>query len=112
MHKFLSMLALLLVTNGCSGAPDTKPLDPAEVRRLYASIRGGSPRSEVEAVLGQPVAEWPDTLLQGREDGRWHACYLMPPPISEEEAPYMFGAIKVTYDAGRVVEKQINPQVR
>ena len=106
------MLALLLVTNGCSGAPAAKQLDPAEVRRLYASIWVGSPRSEVEAALGQPLAEWPETLLQGREDGRWRAHYLMPPPISEEEAPFMFGAIEVTYDAGRVVATQLNPQVR
>jgi len=105
-HALLALVAISAVAFGaCKGT------GPLRVRELFDRIEPGMSCSEVEAMLGQPIARQP-TVAPPRagEDNAW---YLPPPSIPLEAAPWGPGTICVVYDPeNRVVGKSLNPQWR
>ena len=97
----LRALALLALCTACASSAESPPPDPAAV---FEKIELGATRAEVEALVG------PDALT-GLELGD-EVWYFQPPVIEMHESPWGPGGIKVTYEDGRVVAKQLNPQVR
>jgi hypothetical protein len=77
---------------------------------LFASIEIGSARSDVEVLLGRPVLEANESVVEEpmRPVMAW---YLDNPPLPPLVPPYMPGAIKIIYVQNRVVEKRLNPQI-
>jgi hypothetical protein len=74
-------------------------------RELFAAIRLGMSRAEVEKLLGAPTA--PSTPP---DQGIW---YLPPPILEPYESPFAPGTIGLTYSPGsRVTAKVLNPQLR
>jgi hypothetical protein len=73
---------------------------------LFADVRIGMPRPEIEAMLGKPM------VAEVERSGIVEVWYLSPPPVVKPGVPRGGpGSIFVAYRGGRVVEKRLNPQL-
>jgi hypothetical protein len=84
-------------------APHVRAGGPIE---MFKDVRIGMPRPQVEALLGRPVA------AEIERAGVVESWYLPPPAVTKPRLPPGGpGAISVSYRAGRVVGKRLNPQL-
>lgn len=102
-----------LTAVSCRGTPEPRDgdrvLSADEIRRCFAEVAVGQTREEVETALGAPLNEVRQhTELPSDATRAWYLGYR----IEGLAAPYMPGAIEITYGQGRVVGKRLNPQVR
>jgi hypothetical protein len=85
------------------------PPHPARVRgpvEMFADVRVGMPRPEIEAMLGKPM------VAEVERSGIVEVWYLSPPAVVKPGVPRGGpGAIFVAYRGGRVIEKRLNPQM-
>jgi hypothetical protein len=85
------------------------PPRPARVRgpaEMFADVRIGMPRPEVEAMLGRPM------VAEVERSGVVEVWYLPPPAVVKPGVPKGGpGAIFVAYRGGKVIEKRPNPQL-
>jgi len=99
--NFLSvLLGSVLLFAGCAHRQEA-----ATPRQLFAKVKVGMSRSEVDAVLGPPSQPQPSP--------EGHAWYLPPPRLEPWESPFAPGTIGVRFgDDGRVASKLLNPQCK
>ena len=107
MKPVMTMVLLLTVAaglvTGCAqskvaGAPSAKPPE------LFTTLSVGMTRGEVEGILGEPH------FGETRNENKSEVWYLPPPKIREIDSPWGPGAIKIVYEQGKVITKELNRQ--
>jgi hypothetical protein len=96
---------VLACTIGLGGCASNEPEGPT-TDELFAGVRLGMTRGDVDALLGPPV----DVASSSSLSSVVEAWYLPPPPLEPTESPYAKGTIGVTFSSGKVVSKRLNPQ--
>ena len=98
--RLLCVGASLLLVAGCGYESSS-----ATATELFAKVRPGMTRSEVDELLG------PCKATAVSSEG--HTWYLSPPSIEPHESPYAPGSIGIVFGGdGRVVSATMNPQLR
>lgn len=86
--------------------PSQHPVRMRGPLEMFADVRVGMPRQEVETMLGRPM------VAEVERSGIVEAWYLPPPAVVKPGVPRGGpGAIFIAYRGGRVVEKRLNPQM-